>query len=144
MTNNKYLPYDSFFDDEDAAETSEWLGALVSVLEHKGPERATWLLNRLTDVAREQGLYRSHLHSPYINTISTRDEPHYPGDIFMARRIRSLVRWNAMAMVMRANQNDDELGGHIASFASRSEEHTSELQSRGHLVCRLLLEKKKQ
>lgn len=118
MTNNKYLPYDSFFDDEDAAETSEWLGALVSVLEHKGPERATWLLNRLTDVAREQGLYRSHLHSPYINTISTRDEPHYPGDIFMERRIRSLVRWNAMAMVMRANQNDDELGGHIASFAS--------------------------
>lgn len=118
MTNNKHPLYDSFFDDEDATETNEWLGALLSVLEHKGSERASWLLNRLTDLARDHGLYRSHLNTPYINTISTRDEPHYPGDIFIERRIRSLVRWNAMAMVLRANQNDDELGGHIATFAS--------------------------
>lgn len=117
IKNNEQL-YDAFYADEDATETHEWLAALNSVLHHKGPERATWLLNRLTDMAREQGLYRSHLNTPYINTIKTRDEPHYPGDIFMERRIRSLVRWNAMAMVMRANQNDDELGGHIASFAS--------------------------
>lgn len=115
LTNNQY---ESFFDDEDPAETSEWLGALISLLENKGPERTTWLLSRLTDLARDQGLYRSHLHTPYLNTISTRDEPPFPGDIFMERRIRSLVRWNAMAMVMRANQNDDDLGGHIASFAS--------------------------
>ncbi|KAF0808931.1 pyruvate dehydrogenase subunit E1 [Alcanivorax sp. S71-1-4] len=114
--NNKIL--DAFFDDTDPDETREWLEALSSVVEEEGPERATWLLNRLTDIAQDQGLYRSHLHTPYLNTIDTRDEATFPGDMFMERRIRSLVRWNALATVMRANLNDDELGGHIASFAS--------------------------
>ena len=114
--NNKIL--DTFFDDTDPDETREWLEALSSVVEEEGPERATWLLNRLTDIAQDQGLYRSHLHTPYLNTIDTRDEATFPGDMFMERRIRSLVRWNALATVMRANLNDDELGGHIASFAS--------------------------
>lgn len=107
-----------FFDDTDPAETREWFEALASIVENEGPERATWLLNRLTDVAQSQGLYRAHLHTPYLNTISTREEAPFPGDMFMERRIRSLVRWNALATVMRANLNDDELGGHIASFAS--------------------------
>ena len=107
-----------FFDDDDPAETREWLDALASVVEHEGDERATWLLNRLTDVAQQQGLFRTNLNTPYLNTISTADEAHFGGDMFMERQIRSLIRWNALAMVMRANLNDDELGGHIASFAS--------------------------
>ncbi|KZZ27070.1 pyruvate dehydrogenase (acetyl-transferring), homodimeric type, partial [Alcanivorax sp. HI0083] len=66
-----------------------------------------------------QGVYRTHLNTPYLNTIAPKDEAAIPGDMFMERRIRSLVRWNALATVMRANMdNDDELGGHIASFAS--------------------------
>ncbi|MBQ0754912.1 MAG: pyruvate dehydrogenase (acetyl-transferring), homodimeric type [Gammaproteobacteria bacterium] len=108
----------SFFDDQDPQETREWLDALESTLEHAGEERANWLLQRLTDTAHEKGVHRSHLHTPYVNTISPEQEEPLPGDMFMERRIRSLVRWNALAMVMRANQNDDDLGGHIATFAS--------------------------
>ncbi|MZR62429.1 pyruvate dehydrogenase (acetyl-transferring), homodimeric type [Alcanivorax sp. DP30] len=109
----------SFFDDMDPAETREWLDALESVVEREGPERAAWLLDVLANEAQEQGIHRTHLNTPYLNTISPQDEASIPGDVFMERRIRSLVRWNALAMVMRANMNnDDELGGHIASFAS--------------------------
>lgn len=108
----------TFFDDTDAAETREWFEAFASVVREAGPERASWLLNRLADVAHEQGLHRTDLTTPYINTIEPRDEAPLPGDMFMERRIRSLVRWNALATVMRANLNDDDLGGHIASFAS--------------------------
>ncbi len=108
----------SFFDDVDPAETREWLEALESVVEREGPERAAWLLDTLTNEAQEQGIHRTHLNTPYLNTIPAKDEAPIPGDIFMERRIRSLVRWNALATVMRANMNDDELGGHIASFAS--------------------------
>ena len=109
----------SFFDDVDPAETREWLEALESVVEREGPERAAWLLDAITNEAQEQGVYRTHLNTPYLNTIPPKDEASIPGDMFMERRIRSLVRWNALATVMRANMdNDDELGGHIASFAS--------------------------
>ena len=108
----------SFHDDEDPLETREWLESLESTLEHAGPERTAWLLQRLTDTAHEKGIVRTHLHTPYINTIAPENEEPLPGDMFMERRIRSLVRWNALAMVMRANQNDDDLGGHIATFAS--------------------------
>ena len=108
----------SFHDDEDPLETREWLESLESTLEHAGPERTGWLLQRLTDTAHEKGILRTHLHTPYINTIAPENEEPLPGDMFMERRIRSLVRWNALATVMRANQNDDELGGHIATFAS--------------------------
>ncbi|WP_288368006.1 pyruvate dehydrogenase (acetyl-transferring), homodimeric type [uncultured Alcanivorax sp.] len=109
----------SFFDDVDPAETREWLEALESVVEREGPERAAWLLDAITNEAQEQGVYRTHLNTPYLNTIAPKDEAAIPGDMFMERRIRSLIRWNAMATVMRANiDNDDELGGHIASFAS--------------------------
>ncbi len=108
----------SFFNDQDPRETREWLDALDSVVEFEGAERANWLLDTVTDMAQEQGIYRTDLNTPYINTIPTHEEEPLPGDMFMERRLRSLVRWNAMAMVMRANQNDDELGGHIATFAS--------------------------
>ncbi|MBM7332326.1 pyruvate dehydrogenase (acetyl-transferring), homodimeric type [Alcanivorax marinus] len=108
----------NFFDDADPAETREWLEALESVLEREGPERAVWLLETLTNEAQEQGAIRAHLNTPYLNTIAPKDEAPIPGDIYMERRIRSLIRWNALAMVAKANMDDDELGGHIASFAS--------------------------
>jgi len=109
----------SFFDDMDPAETREWLEALESVVEREGPERAAWLLDTITNEVQEQGIRRTDLNTPYLNTIAAKDEVPIPSDIFMERRVRSLVRWNALAMVMRANMdNDDELGGHIASFAS--------------------------
>ena len=108
----------SFFDDQDPTETREWLDSLNSVIEQESPERAGWLIDRLSDTASELGIYRKHLYTPYLNTISPERQQPLPGDMMMERRIRSLVRWNALATVMRANMNDDELGGHIATFAS--------------------------
>ncbi|KYZ84346.1 pyruvate dehydrogenase (acetyl-transferring), homodimeric type [Alcanivorax sp. KX64203] len=108
----------NFFDDIDPAETREWLDALESVIEREGPQRAAWLLDVLTNGAQEQGVLRTHLNTPYINTIPPRKEAPLPGDLFMERRIRSLIRWNALVTVLRANKSDDDLGGHIASFAS--------------------------
>ena len=105
----------NFFDDADPAETREWLEALESVLEREGPERAAWLLETLTNEAQEQGALRAHLNTPYLNTIAPKDEAPIPGDIYMERRIRSLIRWNALAMVAKANLNDDELGGQYLS-----------------------------
>src|SRR5690554_1200761 len=107
-----------FFDDQDPTETREWLEALDSVIENDSPERAGWLISRLSDSATERGIRRHHLRTPYINTILPENEEPLPGDMFMERRIRSLIRWNALAMVIRANMNDDDLGGHIATFAS--------------------------
>lgn len=107
-----------FYDDSDAQETQEWLAAFESVLKEAGPERAHYLLNKLNEIARVRGVNLANLNTPYVNTIPAEAEPVFPGDPFLERRIRSIIRWNAMAMVMRANQNDDELGGHIASFAS--------------------------
>ncbi len=107
-----------FFDDIDPQETREWLDAFASALEKEGPERARFLLEKVSEAARNKGIQLASLNTPYVNTISVREEPGYPGDIFMERRIRAIIRWNAMAMVQRANMSDDELGGHISSFAS--------------------------
>ncbi|HBT33187.1 MAG TPA: pyruvate dehydrogenase (acetyl-transferring), homodimeric type [Pusillimonas sp.] len=109
--------------DVDAVETQEWLDALEAVLEKEGPERAHFLLERLIDQARRSG---SHIpYSPntaYVNTIPPGLQPAYPGNVSIEGRIRAFIRWNAMAMVVRANRktppNDGDLGGHIASFAS--------------------------
>jgi len=107
-----------FYNDEDSAETREWLEAFASVVEHEGVERARFLLEKLSETARQQGVNLSSLNTPYVNTIAPKDEAPMPGDAYIERRLRSLIRWNALAMVMRANDNDDELGGHIATFAS--------------------------
>src|SRR3954463_11390443 len=105
--------------DLDPAETREWNEALDAVINHDGPERAHYLLERMVDVTRRAG---GHLpFSPtteYVNTIPTNLEAGMPGDAAMEWRIRCLIRWNAMAMVVRANRKPGELGGHIASFAS--------------------------
>jgi len=105
--------------DVDPQETGEWLDALEAVLEQEGTERAHYILEQLIDKARRSGAYLPYTaNTAYINTISPAHEERSPGDLEIERRIRALVRWNATAMVVRANRKSSELGGHIASFAS--------------------------
>jgi pyruvate dehydrogenase E1 component len=105
--------------DVDPLETREWLEALDSVLEREGPARANFLLEKLAEKARRAGAYIPYnANTAYINTIPLSQEERSPGDAELEHKIRSLVRWNAMAMVVRANKESSELGGHIASFAS--------------------------
>ncbi len=105
--------------DIDQQETQEWLEALDAVLEREGAERAHFLLEKLTEKARRSG---AHLpfsaNTAYLNTIPVQQEDRHPGDLAMERRIRALIRWNAIATVMRANKKAPGVGGHIASFAS--------------------------
>jgi pyruvate dehydrogenase E1 component len=113
------VPQSPAANDPDSLETQEWLDALEAVLEREGPERAHFLLERLVDKARRSGAYIPFsANTAYINTIPTHMEERSPGDAALEERIRSYCRWNAMVMVVRANRSDDELGGHIASFAS--------------------------
>ena len=106
-------------EDIDAAETLEWLDALSAVIERAGPERAHFLLEKLVDKARRSGAYLPYrLTTAYINTIPAAREERNPGNAAIEHRIRALIRWNAVAMVVRANRQSTELGGHIASFAS--------------------------
>jgi pyruvate dehydrogenase E1 component len=105
--------------DANPQETSEWLESLDSIIEEEGTERAAYLLDRLTDRAALYGIANTHsLVTPYINTIPVEEEVPYPGDRAIERRIKSLVRWNAMAMVVRANKYDPGIGGHISTYAS--------------------------
>ncbi len=105
--------------DIDPIETSEWLEAINSVIEEEGIERASYLLTKIAERLNQEGTIPSYnLTTPFKNTINVKDEAQMPGDLFMERRIRSLIRWNALVMVLRANKNDDELGGHIATFSS--------------------------
>ncbi|HSH42791.1 MAG TPA: pyruvate dehydrogenase (acetyl-transferring), homodimeric type [Arenicellales bacterium] len=105
--------------DVDALETREWLEALEAVIEREGPQRAHFLLEKLIDKARRSGAYLPYkLTTAYLNTIPAAQEQRSPGDAAIEWRIRSLIRWNALAMVVRANRKSAELGGHIASFAS--------------------------
>jgi pyruvate dehydrogenase E1 component len=105
--------------DIDPQETQEWLDSLEAVLENEGVERAHFLLERLIDKARRSGAYLPFTaNTAYLNTIPVQQQERFPGDRAMERRIRSFVRWNAMAMVVQANRLSTELGGHISSFAS--------------------------
>ena len=105
--------------DIDPTETEEWLEALGSVLEFEGGDRAHYLLDRLIGEGRQRGAPVPYsTTTPYINTIPVEKQPPYPGDLATEWRIRSMNRWNAIAMVLRANKESSELGGHIASFQS--------------------------
>jgi pyruvate dehydrogenase E1 component len=105
--------------DPDPQETLEWLEALDSVMATSGIERAHFLLEQLIAKARRSGAYLPYsANTAYVNTIPVSREERSPGDYELENRIRSLVRWNAMAMVVRANRKSTELGGHISSFAS--------------------------
>src|SRR5438105_5077220 len=106
-------------DDIDAVETSEWLEALDAVITHDGPERAQALLEMVIERAQHSGAgLIASLNTPYVNTISPEREAKLPGDPALERRLRSIVRWNAIAMVVRANKESSELGGHIATYQS--------------------------
>ena len=105
--------------DLDPIETSEWLEAINSVIKEEGIERASFIMTKLAKKLNEEGAIPSYnLTTPFRNSIPAKDEASMPGDLFMERRIRSLIRWNALAIVLRANMNDDDLGGHISTFSS--------------------------
>ena len=105
--------------DDDAQETQEWLDALDAVIEIEGVERSHYLLERLIDQARRSGVNLPYsAKTAYINTIPPHREQYTPGDPELEWKIRSINRWNAMAMVVKANRKNSELGGHIASYAS--------------------------
>jgi pyruvate dehydrogenase E1 component len=102
-----------------AAEEKEWTEAMASVIAVDGPKRADTLLGQIVDLARRSGAKLPFsANSAYMNTIPPDEEPPHPGDRELEHRIRSAVRWNAMAIVLRANKDSSELGGHIASFQS--------------------------
>ena len=105
--------------DIDPDETSEWLDSLDTVVARTGRSRANYLLARLMERAREQGVgVPAMVTTDYINTIPPGEEPWFPGDEHLERRIRAFIRWNAMAMVARANARFDGLGGHLSTYAS--------------------------
>ena len=107
------------FADIDPTETEEWLEALSSVIEREGHERAHFLIEQLIESARRSGVHIPHRPTTaYLNTIGLTQEERSDGDHALEWRIRSLIRWNALAIVVRANRVSTELGGHIASFAS--------------------------
>src|SRR5688500_13689013 len=129
----------------EALETREWLESLEYVLQSGGPARVSQLLQELNIHARRSGVkIPFSANTPYVNTIQVEEQPPFPGSREIERRIKSLVRWNALAMVVKANKLEEGIGGHISTYASaatlyevgfnhffkgRSEEHTSELQS---------------
>ena len=107
------------YDDVDPVETGEWLESIDSVLSQHGPGRAHFLLNKMIDFARRSGAYLPYSpNTAYLNTIAPGRQPEYPGDRALERRIEAYIRWNAMAMVVRANRISTEYGGHISSYAS--------------------------
>ncbi len=112
--------------DTDPQETAEWREAFMALAATQGPSRARYLLDELARLAREQRVgWKPELATPYVNTVGVNEQPVFPGDLAMEERLASLMRWNALAMVVRANQAESggssELGGHIASYASAAD-----------------------
>ena len=106
-------------DDIDPLETNEWIESLNSVIENDGASRASYLLNKVIDQAYKAGLVLPDTRTtPYINTIPPEAEVKSPGDQNIEKKIRAYIRWNAAAMVVKANKKNSELGGHIGTFAS--------------------------
>ncbi|MFN3376362.1 MAG: alpha-ketoglutarate dehydrogenase [Burkholderiaceae bacterium] len=134
--------------DADPIETAEWRDAFLAVCATAGLERARQILDTLAQLARAQRVgWQPDLNTPYVNTVAVQEQPLFPGDLAIEERLASLMRWNALAMVVRANQAYGELGGHIASYASaadlfecgfnhffRAREGTGPGQHRGDLV----------
>ena len=109
----------SLLADSDPQQTKEWIESLDAVIKVDGKERAGFLLNEVNRRALQKAVHPANPAStPYINTIPTSAQPEYPGDRQLERKLKSLVRWNAMAMVVQANTKDGTIGGHISTFAS--------------------------
>ena len=129
----------SFTTGADDIEKREWVESLAAVIEQEGPKRAAEIVKLLQDYAFKSGVRLApSVGTPYVNTIPTEEQPPYPGDLAIERRIAHLVRWNALAMVVKGNREEAGIGGHIATFAScatlyevaqnhflRGREHTS-------------------
>ncbi|MGH9465267.1 MAG: pyruvate dehydrogenase (acetyl-transferring), homodimeric type, partial [Thermoanaerobaculia bacterium] len=112
-------PFRRNLEDLDPQETREWKDALEEVIERDGPERAHFLIEALVDKARRSGAYLPYnATTAYINTIPPHQEQQRPGDPALERRLKSILRWNALAMVVRANRKEGGLGGHIATYQS--------------------------
>ena len=110
------------FVDSDSQESAEWRDALQSVLRASGPVRARQILDMLDTMGRDPKIgWQPVRGTPYVNTIAVDQQPVFPGDLAMEERLASIIRWNALAMVVRANQAYGELGGHIASYASAAD-----------------------
>jgi len=108
-----------YIQDADPAETREWLESLDDVLLRHGPDRVTYLLSLLSQRAAREGVTVPYsANTPYINTIPPEKQPTFPGNREIERRIKSIIRWNAMAMVVRANREESGIGGHISTYAS--------------------------
>ena len=116
------LPNEDQRIDGDPLETSEWLEGFESLVRHSGIERAQFIYDRLSAFAGKRGVKSERLrNTPYANTIPVEQQTPYPGDLDIEERLSSYLRWNALAMVVRANRAYGELGGHIASFASAAD-----------------------
>ena len=116
---NDSVDQTQFDQDANPEETAEWREALLSLLANEGPERVNQILNSLTVLARQHRTgWLPDLNTPYANSISVEEQAEFLGDIQIEERLTSIMRWNALAMVVRANQAYGELGGHIASYAS--------------------------
>ncbi|MDN5924617.1 MAG: pyruvate dehydrogenase (acetyl-transferring), homodimeric type, partial [Xanthomonadales bacterium] len=110
---------DALDQDLDPAETREWIESMAAIIGADGTERAHYLLERMVDQTRRSGGHLPfELTTAYVNTIPAHQEAKSPGDADLEWRIRSIIRWNAMAQVVRCNRRPGKLGGHIASFAS--------------------------
>ena len=114
------------FQDIDPEETAEWRDAFLALVATQGPERARHMLQEMVRLARRQRIgWQPDLNTPYVNTVAVHEQPVFPGDLAIEERVGSIVRWNALAMVVRANQAEtggsSELGGHIASYASAAD-----------------------
>ncbi|HWH75453.1 MAG TPA: alpha-ketoglutarate dehydrogenase [Methylibium sp.] len=108
--------------DSDPQESAEWRGALLSLLQAGGPQRVQEIMDMLAVMARDPAIgWQPARGTPYVNTIAVAQQPAFPGDLAIEERIASLMRWNALAMVVRANKAYGELGGHIASYASAAD-----------------------
>ena len=108
--------------DGDPAETREWLESLEAVTRNVGADRARYLLQQLEARAQQLGIgAHAPPYSAYRNTIALEDQAAHPGDVALEEKITAMVRWNALAMVVRANKAYGDLGGHIASYASAAE-----------------------
>jgi pyruvate dehydrogenase E1 component len=108
--------------DSDPAETADWTDSLRSLLDSAGPERVRFILDRLAEIGREPTVgWHPTRGTPYVNSIPVDAQPPFPGDLAIEERLASIMRWNALAMVVRANRAHGELGGHIASYASAAD-----------------------
>lgn len=106
--------------DNDPVETKEWLDALKSIVKHEGKERAQYIIQRLLEAAEKQGVESglARIITPFVNTIAVENQPEYPGDLAMEAAVEAMIRWNAIAMVIKAKEKAGGVGGHLSSYAS--------------------------